>query len=390
LAERWEDLIEQVRQFKGFETFLEAPRCRSLHQAARDGPIVVINVSEYRTDALIVTGPGQIRCIPLKGLSDKVISGLAYTWHQALKCTKDREGSIYMNRVLQSISRRLWDGGFSQIAAALQEIRDSRHSRSAFRVWLMPTGMLSLLPIHCAGPCQSDQLGMYDFVTSYTGTLSCLILSRSGGGCTSSSAGDGTRHRLLAVAQPKVDNFPVLQGAEREIDALLDSPFSENMTYLSEAEATVSRFAEELPQHEWLHCCSHATWNSTNPLDSAFCLKDGKLTLSCIVRLRMWNAQFAFLSACHTARQTSLLPDESMHLTAGMQVSGFRSLVATQWAMADQDGPVLTRMFYDYLMKDGRAPDVRNTAESLHLALRQFRLRNIPMYRWALFVHAGV
>ncbi|KZO96574.1 hypothetical protein CALVIDRAFT_549579 [Calocera viscosa TUFC12733] len=390
LAERWEDIVDQVRQLDGFETFLESPRYDTLRGAARDGPIVIINVSEYRTDALIMTDSQPIQCIPLAGLSDKVINGLAYAWHQTLKSAKDQDGGKGVDPVLRNICRRLWEGGFSQIATALNAMKAS-HRNDSFRVWLMPTGMLSLLPIHCAGPCQPNDLGMYDFVTSYTGTLSSLICARGGIGRPSPLYGSlNAPCRMLAVAQPKVENFPALPCAEQEIKILLHSSFAQDITFLSQTEATVSRFAAELPRHDWLHCCSHATWNSSDPLDSAFCMKDGKLTLSSLVRLRLRDAQFAFLSACHTARQTSLLPDESMHLAAGMQVSGFRGVLATQWAMADQDGPALTRMFYDYLSKDGRQPEAHNAAEALHLALRQFRLRTIPMYRWALFVHVGI
>ncbi|KZT58110.1 hypothetical protein CALCODRAFT_517028 [Calocera cornea HHB12733] len=385
LAERWEDIVNQVRELEGFESFLEPPRYDKLQQAAHDGPVVIINVSEYRTDAMVITATEPLVQIPLPDLPCQDINALAYAWqHQTLKYPKDGEGSRCVDQVLQHICRRLWDGGFGHIAAVLKEMK-AGHKNGDFRVWLMPTGMLSLLPIHCAGPCQPNAFGMYDFITSYTGTLSSLLYAR-GTSATYNNAG----YRMLAIAQPKVANFPILRCIEQEIGTLLHSAFAPNMTFLSEGETTVSRFVAELPQHEWLHCCSHATWNSADPLDSAFCLKDGKVTLSSIVGLHLRTAQFAFLSACHTARQTSLLPDESMHLAAGMQVSGFRGVLATQWAMADQDGPTLTRVFYDYLTKDARPPEARNAAHALHLALRHFRLRDIPMYRWASFVHFGI
>ncbi|KZT58109.1 hypothetical protein CALCODRAFT_495377 [Calocera cornea HHB12733] len=122
----------------------------------------------------------------------------------------------------------------------------------------------------------------------------------------------------------------------------------------------------------------------------AFRLSDGNLSLSALVQMRLPNAEFAFLSACHTARYTALLPDESTHLAAGMQVAGFQGVVGTQWGMVDRDGPPLVHLFYSFLTKNGQRPDVFNTAEALHFALQEFRNHGIPLFRWALFVHIGV
>lgn len=66
-AQEWEGLVEEVRSLPGFENFLRRPRLREL-QSALPGPVVLVNVSTLRCDALIVTG-SAVRVVPLPGLT---------------------------------------------------------------------------------------------------------------------------------------------------------------------------------------------------------------------------------------------------------------------------------------------------------------------------------
>jgi hypothetical protein len=58
LAREWDDLVEQVRELDGFEDFLRPPPLQSLLKAAASGPVVIVNVSRWRCDALIITTKG--------------------------------------------------------------------------------------------------------------------------------------------------------------------------------------------------------------------------------------------------------------------------------------------------------------------------------------------
>ena len=65
LAREWDDLVDRVRGLGGFEDFLRPPRLDSLLPAASGGPVVVVNVSRWRCDALIVTEEGvRHRALP--------------------------------------------------------------------------------------------------------------------------------------------------------------------------------------------------------------------------------------------------------------------------------------------------------------------------------------
>ncbi|KAG1790639.1 uncharacterized protein HD556DRAFT_1445923 [Suillus plorans] len=66
-------------------------------------------------------------------------------------------------------------------------------------------------------------------------------------------------------------------------------------------------------------------------------MRDEHLTLLDIMEKHLPHAEFAFLSACHTAVGDEETPDEieMIHLAAGIQFSGFKSVVGILWEIDD-------------------------------------------------------
>lgn len=54
LAERWEETVERVRLLPQFENLLRPTPFHDLRNAAKSRQIILINVNEYRVDALVV------------------------------------------------------------------------------------------------------------------------------------------------------------------------------------------------------------------------------------------------------------------------------------------------------------------------------------------------
>jgi CHAT domain-containing protein len=129
------------------------------------------------------------------------------------------------------------------------------------------------------------------------------------------------------------------------------------------------------------------------PFDASFRLYRGqRLKLLDIVNSRLPNAEFAFLSACHTAELTEeSIADEGLHLTAALQYCGFRSVIGTIWAMADVDGRDLARRVYrSMLSRNEEGPCYLRSAAALRDAVRELRSTNgVGLERWANFVHYG-
>jgi CHAT domain-containing protein len=80
-----------------------------------------------------------------------------------------------------------------------------------------------------------------------------------------------------------------------------------------------------------VHLACHGIQDSNNALDSGFCLRDGRLTIEQLMKLKLDDPLLAFLSACETAKGDEDQPDQVMHLAAAMMFLGFKSVVATMW-----------------------------------------------------------
>ena len=134
----------------------------------------------------------------------------------------------------------------------------------------------------------------------------------------------------------------------------------------------------------------HAHQNFTEPNKSAFILYDGqRLTLDDLAAVRLAHADLANLSACQTATGDIKLVDEALHLAAGMQLSGYRHVLATLWNIYDASGPSMAAAIYRYLVATGQ-PDSTRTAYALHCAVTGLKNHDPgdPM-NWAPYIHFG-
>jgi CHAT domain-containing protein len=166
------------------------------------------------------------------------------------------------------------------------------------------------------------------------------------------------------------------------------------VTTLISALATPTTVLERLRDHRFAHIVCHGILEPGKPFDASFKLhRDKRLSLLDIVGSRLPEAEFAFLSACHTAELTEGgIADEALHLTAAVQYCGFRSVVGTMWEMADTDGPDLAGNFYKRVFSSRRqgARYYERTAEALRDAVKILRGRkSMTLERWVNFVHYG-
>ena len=53
LSEKWDDIVDKIRQVDVFTDFLRAVPFATLQTATVEGPIIIINISQYRSDAII-------------------------------------------------------------------------------------------------------------------------------------------------------------------------------------------------------------------------------------------------------------------------------------------------------------------------------------------------
>jgi len=180
------------------------------------------------------------------------------------------------------------------------------------------------------------------YIPSYTPSLTALIESRKR---RSQVTG---KPSILLVARPD-EKMP---QALREMKAV--QAVDTRVTTLFSAKATPTAVLARLRDHPFAHIVCHGTLEPGKPFEASFKLHRGKrLPLLDIVRSQLPDAEFAFLSACHTAELTDeSIADEVLHLAAAMQFCEFRSVVGTMWAMVDTDGRDLARSFYQSVFPD--------------------------------------
>lgn len=248
------------------------------------------------------------------------------------------------------------------------------------------TGPLGFLPIHAAGRYREvNGPRVSNFVvSSYTPTLTAILDRKA------RRADQPARMiQLLGVSQPTTPGLSALPCTKVEIDTIQDLRDDRlDLHWLNGKDATRGAVLRHMEKCGWIHLACHGTQNGT---ESSFHLADGELTLQHIMKNSLPHAELAFLSACQTAMGDKQLPEESLHLAAGMLMAGYSSVVATMWSIADSDGPIVAREFYKYLMNEGGG-DSTKSAYALHHAVNRLRdeIGERNFSRWVPFIHLGI
>ncbi|KIJ56078.1 hypothetical protein M422DRAFT_151080, partial [Sphaerobolus stellatus SS14] len=405
LAKQYEKLIGEIRQLSGFEYFLQPKKISELVSASRNGPIININIVDTQCDALILhsqDSANPIIHVPLPSFSqaraDQLSSQLKLiinTYHVRY----DRKMTVAGNDLddatadLQSILTNLW---MWVVSPVLQEIQKELKHISIHHITWCPTGSLAFLPLHAAGLYTqgdySEPTALFDLVvSSYTPTIAAL-LQPPAEQIVRTSVGK----RLLIVSQPNTPGQKSLPGTKEEVKSIVKCTLPTAVYHLNDKQATVSAVLELMEQHTWVHLACHGIQNSINPLESAFALHDGMLNLKSLMQKSIKGAELAFLSACQTATGDEKLPDEAVHLAAGMLTAGFPSVIGTMWSIWDADAPVVAETFYSILMQEEKSLEGNDgrskVAYALHEAVKKLREKvgNENFIRWVPFVHFGL
>ena len=378
LVEERDTLISQIQSRPGLEGFLRAPSFTTLRSAASRGPIILINHCEWRSDIMIIFHSSLPCAIPTPKYFYTRANELRDELVKARKCGLD---SVEYQDALCFVLKGLYELVGEPVIKRLRVLGVPEQSR----VWWCPTSVFCSLPLHAMGPILSSDTYFSDlYIPSYTPSLSALIESRK----TSQQVTE--KPSLLLVALPEDD----LPGVKAEIQVIRKLEARVTLTELVSSEATPTSVTNGLRGSRLAHFACHGMLEAAKPFEASFKLHGGeRLTLLEIVRSRLPDAEFAFLSCCHAAEITrESVADEGLHLTAAMQYCGFRSVIGTMWEMADTDGRDLAKNFYKSLFssQDSRMPYYERSAAALRDATQKLRgKRGISLERWVNFVHYG-
>ena len=86
------------------------------------------------------------------------------------------------------------------------------------------------------------------------------------------------------------------------------------------------------------------------------------------------------------------LPEEAIHLAAGMLNAGYKSVVGTMWSIEDETAPMLMKKFYQVMQEQVDSLDAElQPAYALHEATRLLQKQDrFNFIQWVPYVHFGL
>ncbi|MFJ4653611.1 CHAT domain-containing protein [Nocardia sp. NPDC088792] len=407
LAGEFEDLLGRIRELDGFASFALPPTRDELLAAAAHGPIVAFNISEYRCDALLLSADG-ITGLRLPDLSAELVTEQAIAFHRAVAVAQ--RGTTMLERhtargQLSQILEWLWN-------AAASPVLDTVHHEPAApgsagpRIWWMPGGLLSLLPIHAAGyhtdpPGPAARTVIDRVVSSYTPTIAALRHARR------------APHVTAALSRALIVMMPTTPGRDDRLDFLSEETrklairLPESVTLVepdpadlaatpSDTVPTKSNVLALLPACTIAHFACHGASDPADPSQSRLLLHDhrtDRFTVAALAPIHLEHAQLAYLSACETALTIDTrLIDEAIHLSSAFQLAGYPHVIGTLWAVNHRFAVRIADEFYDALTtatEPGTPIDASGAAAALHRAIHKVRKKFPEPAYWAAHLHAG-
>ncbi|KAG9011277.1 hypothetical protein FRB93_003078 [Tulasnella sp. JGI-2019a] len=356
LSKRWNGVLAHIRKLPEFEAFLKPTPFETLQHAATQGPVIVINVTQIRSDAIIILNTGEPAVIPLPKATPDAIERLSRPIHES-----------------RPLQENLVDISTTIVEPIMHYLVHTLRLPNKSRVWWNPTAAVWPLPLHAAAQ-HHETLGILDrFVSSYTPSLSALLQL--------DTSSVGTFGPELLLITPTSNCVGVTDIITTRLPA--------RVTIIEGANPTRETMLTSLKGSTWVHFTSDNCWFTKDSFNSTILLESQDaepLTFLDIVKNDFPIAEMAFLSVGHSA-----YGDEGNHLAAGMLLSGFRSVIGSMWGILDEDRRVVTREFYKYMFRNGpEAADYRDAAMALSMATEELRRMGVPPDRWANLVHYGL
>ena len=393
-------LLEKIRSLPGFERYLLGPTKQELIELAKTGPIVVLNISRIRADAILVDKT-RIWSIQLP-ITERDLIERSEAFLELLQLARSTRFYEDARGRLTGLLEWLWDGVVSHVLGALKLTQKCKNGWP--RVWWISSGLFNLLPIHAAGyhDISPPNTAIDRAISSYIPTIKSLQYARS----IAASQGDIKGQKLLFIGMPKTPGERDLRYVETELRELRElCPSPDDLCTIPNP--TKSAVLSDLITGQIAHFACHGYPSFDDPSQSSLLLTDWQtepLTVADLTHLKLESPRFAFLSACHTARATDMkLVDESITLSSAVHLAGYPSVVGTLWHVRDAYSPDVTKRVYAWMLdgeKYDRYFDTSRLAEGLHVAVHALRestrqlegfsrrVPNDPLI-WASYIYVG-
>lgn len=396
---------DKIRKMESFEWFHRGFPAAELRKNAEQGPIIIVNVTDIRSDALIVTRDA-VTCVPLPGMDMTTTTLIRYSLEmpisvEDLLLNLDRSvepecstlgicGGLYL----------LWDRCVSPV---LEHLGFRSVADNLPRVWWIGSGAANGLPFHAAGWYEENANtdlpnSCLDCITSsYTPTIKALQYARLG----AENVNLTKRTSLAFISMSTTPGHIDLPGVRTEKEAVkraIDSCYD----FTALEQPTAQQVLEQSQQAQLVHFACHGFADQVNPSQSHLLLQKRSpggnletdpLTVEALLDVKgQGNSWIVYLSACATAKaRVQELGDESLHLATAFQVAGFPHAIGSLWSADDGTCAEVSQYFYQQLASLGLANKSVSVSEILHRAVQKVRSQHPhDPALWAPFVHYGI
>ena len=267
------------------------------------------------------------------------------------------------------------------------------------RVHWIGIGHMAAFPFHAAGygSCNPPQNTMSCVISSYASTLTARAYAKH-----KPVALESRSSTLLLVAMPTTPSQSPLPGVEREATSIQHTVQGFIAVKLRKL-PPVKIILDDLPLYSSVHFACHGYADPRSPFRSGLLLcgnepqksfqentRESILTVETISSINTERSQLAFLSACCTAENASLvLMDEGIHLAGGFQLAGYPHVIASLWEADDDLSVEVAKKFYRIVFAESEIVGHERIAYALHDAtLAARRISNNPL-SWATTIHFG-
>ncbi|KAI7759749.1 hypothetical protein LZL87_009072 [Fusarium oxysporum] len=360
-AKEFTELAVEIRKLPGYEDFMVSHTENEICNASERGPIVAINASRLRCDALLVSD-GQVRALELSSITLEELERKIKPWTLASPQTLEW----------------LWDTIMGPILNMLGFTKPPTTDKWP-HVWWIPTGPLVQLPLHAAGyhRQQGFDAVLDRVVSSYGSSIRNIIRGRRDSFQSSSS------DQALLVAMEHTPGHDTLSFANEEVE-LIDGIIHSMELKSIIPERTKQEVIRYLPDCKIFHFAGHGLAHTEDPSKSCLLLEDWEndsLKVSDLLdmNIRRKAPFLAYLSACGTGQikdETSF--DENINLISACQIAGFRHVIGTLWNVQDDLSVEMAKMTYQELLESGISDE--SICQGLHKATRELRRRWIEKH----------
>jgi tetratricopeptide (TPR) repeat protein len=369
---RLAEVIDRIRRVPGFSAFPGAQALDGVLDGEVSGTVAVVNVSQYRCDAILL-GKGGPRVVPLRVRLENV-TRMALDLHESVVTANDLTVSAPARAAAEDRLTQVLDELWTSVVGRILDAVPVAERTDAI-TWL-PTGALALLPLHAAAAVDKSDSALDRVVSSYAPTITALEHVRR------RQHGAQPGRRPVVVVSSHNDRARPLHHAT---DEALELAGWHRVAPVDASTASREELLSALCTATDLHLAVHAVSDLEDPSRSWLRLGATRVDVAEVAALDVHHAWLAYISACETTLTSGELADEAIHLTGAFQLAGFPHVVGTLWRIPDAVAARAAKTFYSEVRRSGCSPAEAAHRTSLYL---RDRYGGSPS-AWAGYVHFG-